>query len=477
MVQPAGPIFTGEFEVLISDSGSGEQHRVRFLPDLQNAELQAEGYAPRYYLLPTVSRLPHTVLQHAEQQLLEKFYGHPDHYWGWRGPVQPRFEVAPILAGISVIGGRGCGVWRVSDQGECTRVAPGVDVAGLPDQPMLFRRLILPVWSRPIRLRMSGAWSRIYDHFAGHPNAGYRWSSADIRVEFDNLRARGAIELQMALDDAAQGAYQYSCLIEQYGDLAFEKFLHEVVQRIFVPAPRSLPMPALPGAGILGAALDLSGGFALVDRRSLVGTRLSYDQTHCHRYCYGIVLSVPCDAFAGIRVGRSQHPCCGLQSVRGVAPASRPAWQQPVMIGPIGIDVVLSDPSQLVRVEFKTVGAGQDEGPRVSFAWSQHNYDQPCFWPVEAGPDGGLPRYRYQVSALVEGGPLLPGLMWSGPWLEGSGSGPLMLHVPRADETSVVTRQIVIHEPEPAILETQPDLLHDDQADLETVLVRSTYIL
>jgi hypothetical protein len=151
MVNPVGPVFTGGFEeFVVDDEGSGEQHTILYLPDLNNDPLQAEGKPQVYYWAPgtvrlarsgdvgdfkfhhthfvgvldeqthvgvedhaevvggvlaftTTARYPTSVLQRAHEQLLAKFSGRDDRYWGTRTRVSPEFRIVPITSNTTAV--------------------------------------------------------------------------------------------------------------------------------------------------------------------------------------------------------------------------------------------------------------------------------------------------------------------------------------------------------------------------------------
>ena len=127
-------------------------YQITFLADLRNDELQQEGQAPVFYYLPNSVRLarkdgdngdyifsfihfegvrnastnvgvtgqdnevtgglltfattasfPGPVLQEAEDDLLNRFRGSSDKYWGWRTPVAPRFRPAVVMSSNTTV--------------------------------------------------------------------------------------------------------------------------------------------------------------------------------------------------------------------------------------------------------------------------------------------------------------------------------------------------------------------------------------
>ena len=62
------------------------------------------------------------------------------------------------------------------------------------------------------------------------------------------------------------------------------------------------------------------------------------------------------------------------------------------------------------------------------------NLDHGVYLP---GRKDFVSRFRYQVRVVIKGTLFSKGMMWSGPWLDAVGNGPLMVHVPSADEAGV----------------------------------------
>lgn len=157
MANPVGPAWVGRFEEFVVNAADGLQYRICYFPDRANDELQRAGDAPCFYWVPnevrlsrkgdigdykfhhthfvgtfdedtnvgiangetqggilgftTTSSYPVAVLQQAQEQLLAKFRGSDEKYWGWRTPVAPRFAIAPIVANVTAV----------------SNVVPGVD--------------------------------------------------------------------------------------------------------------------------------------------------------------------------------------------------------------------------------------------------------------------------------------------------------------------------------------------------------------
>ncbi len=146
MSEAVGPIFAAGFQH-VTESG----YEILYLPDLHNDELQREGKAPVYWWLPnevrlarrngdsgdyifsfihfegvrsgattvgadgtnevtggmltfsTVTAPPASVLQQSQDELLNRFRGSDEKYWGWHTPVAPMFRPAPIVSNNTTI--------------------------------------------------------------------------------------------------------------------------------------------------------------------------------------------------------------------------------------------------------------------------------------------------------------------------------------------------------------------------------------
>ena len=175
----AGPVWTGRFEEFVI-SEDGKAYTILCLADRNNQELQAAGQSPAFYWVPgdvriakdangtpkfnltyftgsvgdddnagvdsksettggvlaftTTSRPPTDVLKQAEEQILAKFRGDNDRYWGIRTTAAPRFAIAPITRAITMCGsnGSGRGMWvaMVPPRKPVSSTAPSTDVRG-----------------------------------------------------------------------------------------------------------------------------------------------------------------------------------------------------------------------------------------------------------------------------------------------------------------------------------------------------------
>lgn len=143
-VLASGPVFAGGFETVTVTEG-GERYRLWYLPDINNDQLQQRGESPVYYWVPnavslarkggtrdfkfhllhfvgvlsdettvgaqgdeevaggvlsltTTAAPPLEALEQSHEQILDRFRGTDDHYWGWRSRAAPRFQPMPIAS-------------------------------------------------------------------------------------------------------------------------------------------------------------------------------------------------------------------------------------------------------------------------------------------------------------------------------------------------------------------------------------------
>jgi hypothetical protein len=445
------------------------------------------------------------------------------------------------------------------------------------------QRLMIPVWSQLVYLKITGSWDRVFQHFSAHANARYKWFSADIKAELNKLRISGGIKVEMHIDGTIPGAEEMEKEINKRMDMVMEKFMQQASQRIFEPAPPTVEAAQAPSGGILSRVLNIGGGLALKYRRDETKLDLHYEETRYHRYLQTEVIS---GSFEGIYdeiqndpkakdryfvrvvlgdLSRKIKPIIkpvvnwpdpakawvgepvaflsaeiGYPDTRGAIDwrprvfqstdtndqtnwrpelvrrnknevSNPPANWEPdkffirrrvhlnepmgatdnryirvdveknvinldgeggvltnenvlevradsagkLEVGPIDIDVMLQDASQVVTVEFQALGKkdnGAERGP-VRFDWNHSDMEQQRYWEIFTGQLDFIPRYRYRVHVTVKGTLFSQGTSWVGPWVEGAGNGPLMVHVPRPDEEGVTKRDLTAREimglPEP----------------------------
>ncbi|MGZ4785829.1 MAG: hypothetical protein ACXV5S_09160, partial [Acidimicrobiales bacterium] len=114
-------------------------------------------------------------------------------------------------------------------------------------------------------------------------------------------------------------------------------------------------------------------------------------------------------------------------------------------VGPIFLNVDLETTKQMVEVQFKALGQDLDGNERapIRFEWSFTDQTEPRFWMLFTGNPAFVPKFQYQVHVLVKGSIFTKGQEWLGPWVDASGSGPLMISVPTPTDPGVTTKAYV----------------------------------
>lgn len=416
MSDPVGPVFAGGFEEFVIQDEAGEGHTLLFLPDRNNDALQRERKPPVFYYIPekvrlarnaanndfkfrhihfvgvfdestagiekgetsggvlsltTTSRFPPSVLKQAENQILERFSGRNDKYWGIRTRVAPQIRIAPITSNQTAISslapdasgatpslGIGSGTGGASSPGVAPAPAGGGE-PGVPEGPrsrdfmqlgsrspwapvphgrefrgtqldawawriqgsgpgsitggenayggvigpipseivwagfhgtysplFVTQNLVMPMWSQLMRVKITGSWDRIFQHFSAHVNARYLWFSADIKAEFNNLRIKGDIKVEVDIDGTMPGAQEMEKMINQRIDLIVQQFTEQAKKVIFDPPPPQVEpaQASSSGGGLFGALFGYGAGVALKFRRDETQLNLNYEETRYFRY-------------------------------------------------------------------------------------------------------------------------------------------------------------------------------------------------
>lgn len=111
-------------------------------------------------------------------------------------------------------------------------------------------------------------------------------------------------------------------------------------------------------------------------------------------------------------------------------------------VGPISIDALLADNTQVVEVEFKALGKTLDgnERPVVRFSFKVDDQDEPRRWKIFTGDPDFKAEYTITVRVIIRGSIFSKGMSWQGPEQKGLGNGPLMISVPTSDGIGVTRR-------------------------------------
>ncbi|MCE7980283.1 MAG: hypothetical protein DYG89_03760 [Caldilinea sp. CFX5] len=131
--------------------------------------------------------------------------------------------------------------------------------------------LRMKFWAPLVTITIHGDWDRIFDHFSAAASGHYLWASVDIKVELNNLRINGGIEVNIEVDPTIPGADKLSEDIDKKTDLIYNKFMEAAQKVIFEPPqPQVQAAQADSGSGLWGVA------FALKYRRDETHLTLDY---------------------------------------------------------------------------------------------------------------------------------------------------------------------------------------------------------
>ena len=148
MASAIGPAFVGGLQTFVMNDDRGDEYTITFLPDRANDDLQKEGKPAYFYWIPeqvrlsrkggrgdykfhhthfvgimdessigmdngetqggvlaftTTSQFATSVLAQAEQELIRRFTGSDEKYWGIRSNQAPRITIAPINSNTTAI--------------------------------------------------------------------------------------------------------------------------------------------------------------------------------------------------------------------------------------------------------------------------------------------------------------------------------------------------------------------------------------
>lgn|GEM_PF-664012 len=434
-VSAVGPVMTGGFEEFVINDPAGEAYTISFLPDRNNDELQRSRQQPVFYYIPesvriarkgdvgdfkfrhihfvgvfdentvgvdkgetqggviafsTTSRFPTAVLKQAEEQILQKFSGKNDKYWGIRLNVAPAIRIAPIVSNTTAVsnvvpgpdglvpgetaagGGGTAATGGIPNPGAGAGTSPGGGAApGTPDggprsrgvimlggnpwdtvpygrdfragtmlKPWAWRldgagpgsitggenayagiigplpseilwaafhgaystvavtqNLVMPMWSQLMRIKITGNWRRIFDHFSAAANARYLWFSADIKAEFNSLRLNGDIKVEVDIDGTMPGGQDLEKAINQRIDLIVQQFTEQAKKVIFDPPMPNVEPAKAPSGGLFSSIFGGGGGLALKARHDQTAVDLRYEETRYFRYLQPHTISSNLEGF------------------------------------------------------------------------------------------------------------------------------------------------------------------------------------
>ncbi|PEP31714.1 hypothetical protein CN575_21760 [Bacillus wiedmannii] len=352
MTEAIGPIFTGGGFETFEVKENGEGYKILYLPDKNNHKLQQEGRSPVYYWLPGNVRLarnsntgdykfrhlhfvgnpnpfggepvvgghitftttvsyPPSVLKSAQDQLLEKFRGSDNRYWGWATSSTPEFRIIPINNNVTNIQGNETG-WKLDGEGPGNITGGENAYSGMLDAlhsellwtgfhgtsgPIVIAQVLqIPVWTDTLNLKITGNWERIFQHFSSHANGRDWFWSADIKREFNDLKINGEIQVEIKVDGTNPDADEMRKLMEQHEELIIKQFMELATKIIFEPAPPTIEPARTTKRGYWG----FGGGFALKSIQNSTNLNLHYEETLEFKYNKEFPISSSLEGFYNI---------------------------------------------------------------------------------------------------------------------------------------------------------------------------------
>jgi hypothetical protein len=159
------------------------------------------------------------------------------------------------------------------------------------------QNLQLPMWSQLMRIKITGKWQRIFDHFSANANARYMWFSADIKTEFNRMRQSGDIKVEIDIDGTAPGADEVEREINKRIDTIVDQFLKIAKKVIFDPPTPEVKPAEAPSGGIFSGLFGGGGGLALKSRHDRTYVDLKYEETRYFRYIQPHTISSSLEGF------------------------------------------------------------------------------------------------------------------------------------------------------------------------------------
>lgn len=141
----------------------------------------------------------------------------------------------------------------------------------------------LKVWSPVCTLSIKGNWDKVFEHFSAAASGRYLWASADLKAEFNNMRTKGTIVVDLKVDTTLPGADAIAKRLDEKSNLVYEKFMEQAKKMIFDPPQPQVEAAQASSSG--GSIFSPWGvGVALKYRRDT--TKLELDYTETQQFAY-----------------------------------------------------------------------------------------------------------------------------------------------------------------------------------------------
>ena len=141
----------------------------------------------------------------------------------------------------------------------------------------------LKVWSPVVTLSITGHWDKIFEHFSAAASGRYLWASVDLKAEFNNMRIKGDIVVDLKVDLTLPGAEEIAKRMDEKSDLVYEKFMEQAKKVIFDPPQPQVEAAQASSSGG-GIFSPWGAGVALKYRRDSTSLDLSYRETQQFAY-------------------------------------------------------------------------------------------------------------------------------------------------------------------------------------------------
>ncbi len=251
---------------------------------------------------------PEKVLAAAHQQLLDKFKDNDNPFWSWHSnvpkPTAAFLRPVPIRScathvsnlsladDTSMVVATGLNPWFWKMQG----VGPGAIsptsenaytamIGSLPAAEIaaslkagsslitVSQELQIAAYAPLSSLRITGNWDRVFEHLSADVRARAWFAEADVKAEFNNLVAKGAVKVDIVADPTLPGGADTQQMMTQLSTTVVSQFMDLAKQVIFAP------MPVVPAAQATDGgcgAWGFGGGLAINYRRDSTNLQIDY---------------------------------------------------------------------------------------------------------------------------------------------------------------------------------------------------------
>jgi hypothetical protein len=251
---------------------------------------------------------PEKVLAAAHQQLLDKFKDNDNPFWSWHSnvprPTEAFLRPVPIRscathvsnlsladdASLTVATGLNPWFWKMQGVGPGA-ISPTAEnaytamIGSLPAAEIaeslkagsslitVSQELQIAAYAPLSSLRITGNWDRVFDHLSTDVRAKAWFTEADVKAEFNNLLATGAVKVDIVSDPTLPGGEDTQKMMTQLSTTIVSQFMDLAKQVIFAPMP---VVPATQATDGGCGAWGFGGGLAINYRRDSTNLQIDY---------------------------------------------------------------------------------------------------------------------------------------------------------------------------------------------------------